>query len=469
MNLIIEILFAMLPLLPAVAPQKLTTTQPTIPCDSTTITNCATVTDGNQHVNVSAISATPSGPQTGVNSDSVVCATDTRCIVAGPDANGAAATGNPVRIAGKEGSGNIRDLRVNASGRAEVDVNTISGVGIATGNGVTGTGSQRVTIASDNTAFSVNPLSATAPVSTMNSASANAGLNTAAAGVFDDTTPTSITENNFGFLRMSANRNQYTTIRDAAGNERGVNVTAGNALVVDASATTQPVSGTVTVGAFPDNEPFNVAQMNGVAVTMNNGAAGTGVQRVTLANDSTGNIATIGTSVNPGNGATHLGKDEDTAHTTADRGVAILGVRNDADGTPAYEASGADGRYAMMALDRYGAVMNTGQHPTQWTYHEDSSSALTDTTVHASCGTGQFNYITDIVFSTNAATAASIKIEDSTTTTILGPYYLEAVAGRGLAISFATPKKQTNSATLISVTTTGAIAHGLDIQGFCAP
>jgi hypothetical protein len=143
-----------------------------------------------------------------------------------------------------------------------VNVAQINGVTPLMGNGVTGTGSQRVTIASDNTAFSVNAIqsgtwnigtltsitntvnvaSATAPASTMNSASATGGIASAMAAVFDDVTPTAITENNFGYVRMSANRNQYTTIRDAAGNERGVNVSAGNALLVDASATTQPVS-----------------------------------------------------------------------------------------------------------------------------------------------------------------------------------------------------------------------------------
>jgi hypothetical protein len=148
-----------------------------------------------------------------------------------------------------------------------VNVAQINGVTPLMGNGVTGTGSQRVTIASDNTAFSVNAVqsgtwnigtltsitntvnvaSATAPASTMNSASATGGIASAMAAVFDDVTPTAITENNFGYVRMSANRNQYTTIRDAAGNERGVNVSVGNALLVDASATTQPVSGTVTV------------------------------------------------------------------------------------------------------------------------------------------------------------------------------------------------------------------------------
>ena len=59
---------------------------------------------------------------------------------------------------------------------------------------------------------------------------------------FDDTTPDSVNEGDAGALRMSANRNLYNTIRDAAGNERGVNVTAGNALTTDGSATTQPIS-----------------------------------------------------------------------------------------------------------------------------------------------------------------------------------------------------------------------------------
>lgn len=88
---------------------------------------------------------------------------------------------------------------------------------------------------------------------------------------FDDTSPTSITENQFGNLRISANRNLYSTLRDAAGNERGANVTAGNALVVDGSAVTQPVS----------------------YATTGSGTA-TGALRVELANNSTGIIATVG-------------------------------------------------------------------------------------------------------------------------------------------------------------------------------
>jgi hypothetical protein len=63
----------------------------------------------------------------------------------------------------------------------------------------------------------------------------------------DDTATTATTENNAGALRMSTRRELYGQIRDAAGNERGANVTAANALKVDGSAVTQPVSGSLTV------------------------------------------------------------------------------------------------------------------------------------------------------------------------------------------------------------------------------
>lgn len=52
------------------------------------------------------------------------------------------------------------------------------------------------------------------------------------AGFFDDTTPDSVDENDAGIVRMSGNRNLYTTLRDAAGNERGANVDASNRLTV---------------------------------------------------------------------------------------------------------------------------------------------------------------------------------------------------------------------------------------------
>ncbi len=52
-------------------------------------------------------------------------------------------------------------------------------------------------------------------------------------GFFNDSTPDSIDEGDAGALRMSANRVGYRTLRDAAGNERGQNVSAQNAAAIE--------------------------------------------------------------------------------------------------------------------------------------------------------------------------------------------------------------------------------------------
>lgn len=59
---------------------------------------------------------------------------------------------------------------------------------------------------------------------------------------YDDTATDSVDEGDAGAARMSANRNIYIQIRDAAGNERGVNVNASNELKVDASGNQLSIS-----------------------------------------------------------------------------------------------------------------------------------------------------------------------------------------------------------------------------------
>jgi len=78
--------------------------------------------------------------------------------------------------------------------------------------------------------------------------------------VFDDASPDSVDEGDIGAPRMSANRNLYTTIRDAAGNERGVNVTASNELnVTDAgipSLGTAAMAGSMPVTLATDDTQY---------------------------------------------------------------------------------------------------------------------------------------------------------------------------------------------------------------------
>lgn len=84
---------------------------------------------------------------------------------------------------------------------------------------------------------------------------------TPAGAVFDDVAPDSVNEGDGGAVRMSANRNLYSTIRDAAGNERGANVNASNQLEV-------AVGNTVTVAAHAvTNAGTFATQVDGAALT----------------------------------------------------------------------------------------------------------------------------------------------------------------------------------------------------------
>lgn len=106
--------------------------------------------------------------------------------------------------------------------------------------------------------------------------SAGAGLNTTGTGIaaaqivgqFDDVSPTAITENQFGNLRMSANRNLYGVIRDGAGNERSAGVTVNNALVVEGTGANALVGVQVTQGSAVGGVTLNAVTGNTTGTTV---------------------------------------------------------------------------------------------------------------------------------------------------------------------------------------------------------
>lgn len=158
----------------------------------------------------------------------------------------------------------------------------------------------------------------------------------------------------------------------------------------------------------------------------------------------------------------------DVAHDAAAAGNPVLiaaSAETMADSAPANRVSADADATRLSATD--GALFVIPCGPQTWSYHVNGSSALTDATVKAAPGAGLSLYVTDIVISSGAATAMNAFFEESTTT-VLGPYYLEAVAGRGCAIHFGTPKKITAN-TALTVTTSAAIAHSIDVTGFIAP
>jgi len=189
---------------------------------------------------------------------------------------------------------------------------------------------------------------------------------TPAGAFFDDVAPDSVNEGDAGAVRMSANRNLYNTIRDAAGNERGANVTAANALVVDGSAVTQPVSAvnldvqiggsdTVTVtGSLANDGVAAGSNRLGVlpAVVQNSAPTLTDGRNAALSLTTGGAARVIVT--NAAGAAQTLASDlaEDGAHVDGETGPLVLTRRIDT----ASSSAGSSGDRATFNTDSLGRL-----------------------------------------------------------------------------------------------------------------
>jgi hypothetical protein len=96
-----------------------------------------------------------------------------------------------------------------------------------------------------------------------------------AGATFDDTAPDSVDEGDGGALRMSSNRALYTILRDAAGNERGANVTAAKQLSVwaqNSSAADLLVQASGNSTVFQGSSAWQVQVTNQARVTNSSAA-----------------------------------------------------------------------------------------------------------------------------------------------------------------------------------------------------
>ena len=185
-------------------------------------------------------------------------------------------------------------------------------------------------------------------------------------------------------------------------------------------------------------------------VTAGAGVVDATTLRIALATDAN-TVQAIGTVADDG--------------TTPSSPVMIGGWAKNFDGTDPGNISAEDDVVRFIADPNRRLYVNT-THPMNWSYHENSSNALTDASVKTAPGANYSLFVTDIIVSTGAATAFNIFFEEGAST-ILGPYYLEAVAGRGVVLHFKTPKQITAN-TALTVTTSAAIAHSIEVLGFIA-
>lgn len=190
-------------------------------------------------------------------------------------------------------------------------------------------------------------------------------------GQFDDVSPTAITENQFGNLRMSANRNAYTTIRDAAGNERGANVDS--------------------------NSNLQIGQAT--AANLNATVVGTGTFSVQTTSDT------------PGTGATNLGKAEDAAAASGDTGVMVLGVRND---TLTAAQTSANGDYGAASIDTSGILITAGAPRALKGRQATTITSSTAETTILTAVTSTFLDVYGLILTNTSATVTKVSVRDAT-------------------------------------------------------
>lgn len=332
----------------------------------------------------------------------------------------------------------------------------------------------------------------------------------AIAGQLDDTGTTAATENNIAPLRITSQRGAHVNIRRTDGIELGVATTplittgyissgtmdlTGNALTSlqlsdDIVHTTNAAinKAALVAGQFDDVGTTAATEDNVAAIRITS-------QRGAHVNLRRNDGIELGTAITPlivtgyissgtvdltGNALTSLQLTDDIVHSTnaaINKAALMAGQFDDSGTTTATEDNVAPIRITAQRAAHFNLRDTTGDEilpltlpkvvsgeAQLWSYHENSSSSLTDVVVQTAPGTGFSLYVTDIVASTGAATALNIFFEEGATT-VLGPYYLEAVSGRGLAIQFRTPKKITEN-TALTVTTSAAIAHGIDVIGY---
>lgn len=268
----------------------------------------------------------------------------------------------------------------------------------------------------------------------------------------------------------------------------------------------QGIAGMTKLLVTPDaNSAVNAAQIAGNATAVNNGGVSNGTQRVTIANDSTGVLASIGSitsSVTPGTAAANLGKAEDSIHNSGDTGVFVLHVANEAQTTLA-----ADGDYiggstdikgnrmsvgniahdgvdagapikiggkartapptAVAASDRVDAMFDIyGKQIFREALREDidwQQTQISSSTSETTIVTADATYKKDIFFlsvANTSATACKVTLKDSTTGTVRWVGYVPAGDMRGFVVSPSGALKQAaanNNWTLTCGTSVAAI------------
>lgn len=221
--------------------------------------------------------------------------------------NGVTAPTSSTEVGGINNSGNLTPLSLDASGAlivtpasgstGNVNLTQVSGVAITLGQKAMAA-SLPITIASDQSALPVSQSGTWNITNVSGTVSLPTGASTSALQTTGNTSLSTIATNtgNLSLSQGSTTSGQagnlvLTATTTAAptyttGQSNPLSTTTTGALRVDASGSTQPVSGTVTVNQGTSPWVENVSQFGGSNVVTGTGTSGAGIPRVTVSSDS---------------------------------------------------------------------------------------------------------------------------------------------------------------------------------------
>jgi len=290
--------------------------------------------------------------------------------------------------------------------------------------------------------------------------------------IFDEVAGTALTENDAAAARITVNRAVVAAIEDGVTRARYATVTAANALKVDGSAVTQPVSGTVTAnqGGAPwsahgpeahdapvVSNPLLLGGRAQATAPTDVSADGDVVRAWLLRNGAQATVLTAAGALIGGDAANGLDVDVtrvtgtvsvQIAAETTNRVEVIGDVADDAAaaGNPVQigviarnvdRAAVANADIAYATADLLGKqIVLPYAVPELFVSGLATLTSTSDASVIAAGGAGVRNYITSLSASNTSATAVRVDFKDNVTTQIS---FFVAASGGGAAQSFPIP------------------------------
>jgi len=270
--------------------------------------------------------------------------------------------------------------------------------------------------------------------------------------------------NDVGVMALAVRDDTLTTLTPADGDYAPLRLSSTGQLHVTDANITACNTGAVVISSGTVSTVTNLAQMGGVAISLNEGVLGTGVQRVTLAtdDDAVAHLATIAGDTTNIETAVQIIDDWDAVHDSgaSSDGPQLMGAYDSTKPTAV-----GDGDAVRLLADAYGRLL-VGVEPQHFQANFNSANASAEgNAVHASAAS-TIIVVQSYVISVDAEMWVKLQEQDSTALT--GQFWLKAGGGVAITLPDKTPLVLGVDSDL-EVITEGAGNISVSVTGYTIP